>query len=199
MTDNLFKQDTLVSLDQRRELMGHNSFVIWFTGLSGSGKSTVAAHLQEVLHSQRMKSYILDGDNIRLGLNTDLDFSDHGRIENIRRIAEVAKLFADAGLIALCSFISPFEADRQKAIDIIGEENFIEVYVKCDIAECEKRDVKGLYAKARAGQIKNFTGIDSAYEEPKNPTIELNTSTHSVQECVNKIIKTINNKLNVSN
>jgi adenylylsulfate kinase len=179
--------------------MGHNSFVIWFTGLSGSGKSTVASHLQEVLHSQSVKTYVLDGDNIRLGLNTDLDFSNYGRKENIRRIAEVAKLFTDAGLVTLCSFISPFEADRQKAKDVIGEDNFIEVYVKCDLAECEKRDVKGLYAKARAGQIKNFTGIDSTYEAPKNPTIELDTSTNSIQECVTKIIKTINNKLNVSN
>jgi len=199
MRDNLFKQDVLVSLSQRRELMGHNSFVIWFTGLSGSGKSTVASHLQVVLHSQSVKTYVLDGDNIRLGLNTDLDFTDQGRIENIRRIAEVAKLFADAGLITLCSFISPFEADRQKAKDIIGKENFIEVYVKCDLAECEKRDVKGLYARARSGQIKNFTGIDSPYEAPKNPTIELNTTIQSIDECVNKIIKTINNKLNVSN
>ena len=199
MSDNVFKQDVLVSLDQRRGLMGHNSFIIWFTGLSGSGKSTVASHLQVVLHKQRIKTYVLDGDNIRLGLNTDLDFSDHGRIENIRRIAEVAKLFADAGLITLCSFISPFEDDRQKAKDIIGEKNFIEIYVKCDLAECEKRDVKGLYARARAGQIKNFTGIDSPYEAPKNPTIELNTSIQSINECVNKIIKTINNKLNVSN
>jgi len=199
MRDNLFKQDTLVSLGQKRLLMGHNSFVIWFTGLSGSGKSTVASHLQEVLHSQSVKTYVLDGDNIRLGLNTDLDFSNYGRKENIRRIAEVAKLFTDAGLVTLCSFISPFEADRQKAKDVIGEDNFIEVYVKCDLAECEKRDVKGLYAKARAGQIKNFTGIDSTYEAPKNPTIELDTSTNSIQECVTKIIKTINNKLNVSN
>jgi len=199
MRDNLFKQDTLVSLGQKRLLMGHNSFVIWFTGLSGSGKSTVASHLQEVLHSQSVKTYVLDGDNIRLGLNTDLDFSNYGRKENIRRIAEVAKLFTDAGLVTLCSFISPFEADRQKAKDVIGEDNFIEVYVKCDLAECEKRDVKGLYAKARAGQIKNFTGIDSTFEAPKNPTIELDTSTNSIQECVTKIIKTINNKLNVSN
>jgi adenylylsulfate kinase len=199
MMDNLFKQDTLVSLGQRRLLVGHNSFVIWFTGLSGSGKSTVASHLQVALHNQSVKTYVLDGDNIRLGLNTDLDFSDHGRIENIRRIAEVAKLFTDAGLVTLCSFISPFEDDRQKAKDIIGKDNFIEVYVKCDLAECEKRDVKGLYVKARAGQIKNFTGIDSAYESPKNPTIELDTSTHSIQECVNNILQTINNKLNASN
>jgi adenylylsulfate kinase len=199
MMDNLFKQDTLVSLGQRRLLVGHNSFVIWFTGLSGSGKSTVASHLQVALHNQSVKTYVLDGDNIRLGLNTDLDFSDHGRIENIRRIAEVAKLFTDAGLVTLCSFISPFEDDRQKAKDIIGKDNFIEVYVKCDLAECEKRDVKGLYVKARAGQIKNFTGIDSAYESPKNPTIELDTSKHSISECVIKIIETIKNKINVSN
>jgi len=199
MNDNLFKQDTLVSLGQRRLLLGHNSFVIWFTGLSGSGKSTVASHLQVALHNQSVKTYVLDGDNIRLGLNTDLDFSDHGRIENIRRIAEVAKLFTDAGLVTLCSFISPFEDDRQKAKDIIGKDNFIEVYVKCDLAECEKRDVKGLYVKARAGQIKNFTGIDSAYESPKNPTIELDTSKHSISECVIKIIETIKNKINVSN
>jgi len=198
MTDNLFKQDTLVSLKERRDLMGHNSFVIWFTGLSGSGKSTIASHLQKRLYSRKVKTYLLDGDNIRLGLNSDLDFSKEGRVENMRRIAEVAKLFVDAGTVTLCSFISPYEAERKRVENILGKENFVEVFVNCDLDECEKRDVKGLYAKARAGQIKNFTGIDSPYEIPKKPTVEINTSTQSIDECVDEIFKIIIKKLNVN-
>jgi adenylyl-sulfate kinase len=188
MKDNLFTQDTRVSRAQREKLLGNDSKVLWFTGLSGSGKSTIASLVQEQLYLSGRHCYMLDGDNIRLGLNSDLDFSEEGRKENIRRIAEVAKLFVDSGTITICSFISPFEIDRENAKNIIQEENFIEIYVKCSLDECEKRDVKGLYKKARAGEIPNFTGISSPYEEPKNPNIQIDTTSTSIEECVNHII-----------
>jgi adenylyl-sulfate kinase len=194
MRDNLFIQDTLVSLDQRRELMGHNSFVIWFTGLSGSGKSTIASLVQEQLYLNGRHCYMLDGDNIRLGLNSDLDFSEEGRKENIRRIAEVAKLFIDSGIITICSFISPFEIDRENAKNIIQGDNFIEIYVKCSLEECEKRDVKGLYKKARTGEIPNFTGISSPYEEPKNPSIQIDTTNQNIEDCVDHIIRELESR-----
>lgn len=188
MKDNLFTQDTRVSRAQREKLLGNDSKVLWFTGLSGSGKSTIASLVQEQLYLSGRHCYMLDGDNIRLGLNQDLDFTDEGRVENIRRIAEVAKLFVDSGTITICSFISPFELDRENAKNIIQEDNFIEIYVKCSLMECEKRDVKGLYKKARAGEIPNFTGIDSPYEEPKNPSIKIDTTSTSIEDCVNHII-----------
>jgi adenylyl-sulfate kinase len=188
MKGNLFIQDTRVSRAQREKLLGNVSKVLWFTGLSGSGKSTIASLVQEQLYLSGRHCYMLDGDNIRLGLNSDLNFSEEGRKENIRRIAEVAKLFIDSGTITICSFISPFEIDRENAKNIIQEENFIEIYVKCSLDECEKRDVKGLYKKARAGEIPNFTGISSPYEEPKNPNIQIDTTSTSIEECVNHII-----------
>jgi adenylylsulfate kinase len=188
MKDNLFIQDTRVSRAQREKLLGNDSKVLWFTGLSGSGKSTIASLVQEQLYLSGRHCYMLDGDNIRLGLNSDLNFSEEGRKENIRRIAEVAKLFIDSGTITICSFISPFEIDRENAKNIIQEENFIEIYVKCSLDECEKRDVKGLYKKARAGEIPNFTGISSPYEEPKNPNIQIDTTSTGIEECVNHII-----------
>ena len=188
MRDNLFIHDTRVTRAQREKLLGNDSKVLWFTGLSGSGKSTIASLVQEKLYLSGRHCYMLDGDNIRLGLNSDLNFSEEGRKENSRRIAEVAKLFIDSGTITICSFISPFEIDRENAKNIIGEINFIEVYVKCDLAECEKRDVKGLYAKARAGEIPNFTGISSPYEEPKNPSIQIDTTNQNIEDCVDNII-----------
>jgi adenylyl-sulfate kinase len=188
MKGNLFMQDTRVSRAQREKLLGNVSKVLWFTGLSGSGKSTIASLVQEQLYLSGRHCYMLDGDNIRLGLNSDLNFSEEGRKENIRRIAEVAKLFVDSGTITICSFISPFEIDRENAKNIIQEDNFIEIYVKCSLMECEKRDVKGLYKKARAGEIPNFTGIDSPYEEPKNPSIKIDTTSTSIEDCVNHII-----------
>jgi adenylylsulfate kinase len=193
--NNLFKQDTKVTLEQRRVLKGHNSFVVWFTGLSGSGKSTIASEVYQSLIQEGIHSYLLDGDNIRLGINSDLDFSDEGRKENIRRIAEVAKLFVDAGEVVLTSFISPFIEDRASAREIIGHNNFIEVFINCPLEECEKRDVKGLYAKARSGEIKSFTGIDSPYEEPTNPDIVVFSAENSIKECAEEIIKHIKNKL----
>jgi adenylylsulfate kinase len=192
---NLYKQETLVSRAQRNKLNQHTSLVIWFTGLSGSGKSTVASALQAKLHSNKIRTYMLDGDNIRMGLNGDLDFTEDSRKENIRRVAEVAKLFTDAGCVTLCSFISPFEDDRAKAKTIIGSENFIEVYLNCDLAVCEERDVKGLYKKARNGEIKNFTGIDSPYEVPKSPDIELESARLSIDESVDCILDILNSRL----
>jgi adenylyl-sulfate kinase len=154
------------------------------TGLSGSGKSTIANALQNELFQKGYQVYVLDGDNIRSGLNKDLDFSDTGRMENIRRISEVAKLFADAGFVVITAFISPFKTDRQQAKDIIGTETFCEVYVNAPLEVCEQRDVKGLYKKARAGEIKNFTGIGSAFEEPENPDIVIKTSELSINASV---------------
>jgi adenylylsulfate kinase len=195
MKDNLFIQDTRVSRAQREKLLGNDSKVLWFTGLSGSGKSTIASLVQEQLYLSGRHCYMLDGDNIRLGLNSDLNFSEEGRKENIRRIAEVAKLFVDSGTITICSFISPFEIERAKAKEIIGEDNYMEVYVKCSLDECEKRDVKGLYKKARAGEIPHFTGISSPYEEPKNPNIQIDTTSTSIEECVNHIIIKLEQRL----
>jgi adenylyl-sulfate kinase len=185
---NLFKQETLVSQSNRIELLGQEPKVLWFTGLSGSGKSTLADALQLELFKRKKLTYMLDGDNIRMGLNQDLTFSDDDRIENIRRIAEVSKLFLDAGVYTLCSFISPFHSERQKAKSIIGASNFIEIFVNASLDVCESRDVKGLYKRARTGEIKKFTGIDSPYEAPINPDIEINTSETTISDGVNKIL-----------
>lgn len=195
MTTNLFKQETLVSREDRMKSKQQNAFVIWFTGLSGSGKSTLALNLNKVLHDNGHYSYLLDGDNVRLGLNADLDFTEEGRKENIRRIAEVAKLFIDAGEIVLTAFVSPFEEDREQAKNIIGAEHFLEVFVNTPLEECEARDVKGLYKKARKGEIKYFTGIDSPYEQPQNPDIEIKTNEKSITECTDKLYQTIRTKI----
>lgn len=154
---------------------GYSSKLLWFTGLSGSGKSTLAGGLENYLFGKGVSTYILDGDNVRVGLNKDLDFSDGGRRENIRRIAEVSKLFVDAGIVVLTAFISPFKEDRDLAKELVGENNFIEIFVECSLEVCESRDVKGLYAKARAGKIQNFTGIDSPFEDPVKPDLKVNT------------------------
>lgn len=165
--------------------------LIWLTGLSGSGKSTLASGLEVDLFNRGAHTYILDGDNIRSGLNNDLDFSSESRKENIRRIAEVSKLFIDAGTVVLTAFISPFEEDRAQARDLVGAENFIEVFVQCPLEVCEQRDVKGLYAKARAGLIKNFTGIDSPFEEPTNPDILVNTAENTIEACLSALNQSI--------
>jgi len=172
----------------RQRLMGHRSVILWFTGLSGSGKSTLAHAVEEKLFSMGVHTYVLDGDNIRTGLNKDLGFSEEDRKENIRRIGEVAKLFVDAGLIVLTAFISPYRRDRDFVRNLVEEGEFIEVYVKCPLEVCEQRDVKGLYKKARQGIIKNFTGIDDPYEEPLSPEITVETDKESVEESVDKII-----------
>jgi len=172
----------------RQRLMGHRSVILWFTGLSGSGKSTLAHAVEEKLFSMGVHTYVLDGDNIRTGLNKDLGFSEEDRKENIRRIGEVAKLFVDAGLIVLTAFISPYRRDRDFVRNLVEEGEFIEVYVKCPLEVCEQRDVKGLYKKARQGIIKNFTGINDPYEEPLSPEITVETDKESVEESVDKII-----------
>jgi len=192
MSTNLTKHNFTVSRQQREANTGHKGKVIWFTGLSGSGKSTVANALDEILNKRGLKTYILDGDNVRMGLNKDLGFSPEDRKENIRRISETAKLFADAGTIVLTAFISPYQEDRQQAREIIGDLDFSEVFVDTPLEECEKRDPKGLYKKARAGEIKGFTGIDAPYEEPENAQVILRGGT--IQEQVNILVDYIDNR-----
>lgn len=178
----------------RSSLNGHPSFVIWFTGLSGSGKSTLAGMLEQHLHQRDIHTYLLDGDNLRSGLNKDLGFSAADRKENIRRVGEVANLFADAGMVVLASFITPFREDRRWLRELMGEENFVEVHVDAPLESCEGRDVKGLYQKARLGIIKDFTGIDSPFEVPVNPEIRVATAENSPEECISEIIKFIDQK-----
>ena len=177
------KADRLVQLQQRPA-------IIWLTGLSGSGKSTIADRLEQVLHEQGFKTYLLDGDNIRHGLNSNIDFTEAGRAENIRRIGEVAKLFTDAGIITITAFISPFLRDREKVRGLVEKGEFIEVYVKCPIEVCEARDVKGLYAKARKGEITDFTGISSPFEEPADPEVVVHSDRAAIETCVNQILET---------
>ena len=162
--------------------------ILWFTGLSGAGKSTVADAVEQKLFELGHHTYLLDGDNVRHGLNKDLGFSDADRVENIRRIGEMAKLFADAGLIVMSAFISPFRSDRKLVRDLVEEKEFVEVYISTPLSTCEQRDPKGLYKKARSGQIKNFTGIDSEYEAPVSPEVTLNTAELNVDECVDRVI-----------
>ncbi len=176
----------------RVKLHGHRPYLLWFTGLSGSGKSTLANALEQQLYQRQISTYLLDGDNIRSGLNNDLDFSVSSRTENIRRISEVANLFVDAGLTVLTAFISPFTADRQKAREIVGEDRFLEIHVDCPLEVCEARDVKGLYKKARAGEIRDFTGLDSPFEIPEYPDLRVDTANNglevSLQEMLNFIL-----------
>jgi adenylylsulfate kinase len=185
---NIVWHEASLTKDLRRKQNGHHSFVIWFTGLSGSGKSTMANALAARLFADEIKNYVLDGDNIRHGLNHDLGFSDADRKENIRRIGEVSKLFVDSAQVVLTAFISPFRVDRQVVRDLLEENEFVEVFVKCPLEECEKRDPKGLYVKARQGVIPEFTGISSPYEEPLNPELVVETSRYSIEECVDQII-----------
>ena len=182
-------QESEIDKERRNKLNRHKSAILWFTGLSGSGKSTIANELEKVLHQLTLRTFILDGDNIRHGLSRDLGFSDDDRKENIRRIGEVAKLFIDSGTITLSTFISPFEEERQMVRQLVSENEFIEIYVKCSLNECEKRDVKGLYKKARSGEIKQFTGIDSPYEEPQGAELVVDTTVMTTEESVNAILK----------
>lgn len=183
--------DRMLSRQDKEKLLAQRSVMIWFTGLSGSGKSTIAIALERELHQRGLLCRILDGDNIRSGINNNLGFTEADRIENIRRIAEVSKLFVDTGIITIAAFISPSNDIREMAANIIGKEDFIEIYVSTPIEECERRDVKGLYAKARRGEIKNFTGISAPFEAPLNPALTLDTSVLSLEECVDKILKLI--------
>ncbi len=188
-SSNVVWHNTEITKEKRNCLNKQRSAILWFTGLSGSGKSSVANALEHRLHKLNARTYILDGDNVRHGLNNDLGFNDEDRKENIRRIGEVSKLFIDAGVLVLTSFISPFRVDRESVRKIVNETEFLEIYIKCPLDVCEQRDVKGLYAKARRGEIKHFTGIDSAYEEPESPEIEIDTSKLSIDESVDRIIK----------
>ncbi|WP_338786645.1 adenylyl-sulfate kinase [Metabacillus sp. FJAT-53654] len=187
-TNNIVWHDSSVTKEERRKKNNYQSMCIWFTGLSGSGKSTLANALARHLFEANIQTYVLDGDNIRHGLNKDLGFTDEDRKENIRRIGEVSKLFVDSGQIVLTAFISPFREDRQQVRDILSDDEFFEVYVKCSLDECEVRDPKGLYKKARNNEIKHFTGIDSPYEEPENPAIIVDTETQTVEESVKQIV-----------
>ncbi len=189
--NHIYPIKTKVSKAQREVLMSQHARLIWFTGLSGSGKSTLAVQLEAQLHAAGIKTYLLDGDNIRAGINKDLNFTDEGRVENIRRIGEVAKLMLDAGVVVLSAFISPFKADRDQVRTIVGTENYIEVFVDAPLEVCEQRDVKGLYKKARAGEVKNFTGIDSPYEAPEASDVVIPTGTMSVDESVAVLMEMI--------
>jgi adenylylsulfate kinase len=185
---NIVWHNTSVSKEDRESLLNQKGIVLWFTGLSGAGKSTVANALSVKLHNNSYFTYLLDGDNLRHGLNSNLGFSKEDREENIRRVKEVANLFADAGIITLATFISPFRKDRNSVRELLGDR-FVEVFVDCDLEVCEDRDPKGLYKKARTGLIKDFTGIDSPYEKPENPEITINTHKSTIDECVEQIIE----------
>jgi adenylylsulfate kinase len=191
---NLMWHFPKITKAHRQRINGHRSLILWFTGLSGSGKSTVAHRLEESFFENEIRTYVLDGDNIRAGLNKDLGFSAEDREENIRRIGEVAKLFVDAGIIVLTAFISPYKKDRATVRDLVGVDEFVEIYVKCPLEICEQRDVKGLYEKARVGIIKQFTGIDDPYEEPENPEIVIETDKMSIEQCVEEILKFLETK-----
>jgi adenylyl-sulfate kinase len=188
---NIVKQVYEIDVLSRENLMNQKGLVLWFTGLSGSGKSTLANEVETQLHQNQKHTFLLDGDNLRYGLNSDLGFSNIDRKENIRRVAHVANLMADAGLIVLSAFVSPFHSDRHKASKIIGENRFIEIFVDCPLRICESRDVKGLYSKARKGIISDFTGISSPFEAPINPTIKVETDTMDLKVCAKKIISFI--------
>ena len=192
---NLFPHNNYVNSTLRKKLIKQQPLLIWLSGLSGSGKSTIANELEKKLYKNGYLSYLLDGDNIRVGLNNDLGFTDEGRKENIRRIAEVSRLMIDAGLIVITAFISPFDKERELAKSLVLENNYFLVHVNCSVVKCEERDVKGLYKKARNGEIKNFTGIDSPYEIPKNPNLIVNTEKESINESVDKIFIAIKNKI----
>ena len=191
---NVVWHEPSVSIDDRWKSNGYKSCVLWFTGLSASGKSTIAHALDEYLQKAGIHGYVLDGDNVRHGLNKDLDLSPESRKENIRRIGEVSKLFVDAGLLVITAFIAPYREDRSQVRDLLGKDQFVEVFVKCSIDECERRDPKGLYKKAKTGEIKEFTGISAPYEEPDDPEVILETDKFSIDECVGRILDYLKEK-----
>ena len=193
-TPNTVYHNATVTRERRNQLNGHKSVVIWFTGLSGSGKSTLAHSVEEELHRLGCRTYVLDGDNVRHGLSSNLSFSDDDRKENIRRIGEAAKLMMEAGIIAITAFISPFKKDRNLVRKLLPQGDFIEIFCKASLEICESRDVKGLYKRARAGEIKNYTGIDSAYESPNNPELVIDTDCESLEESVAKVMDFLKSK-----
>ena len=187
-SSNVIYHHASVTRQRRNKLNEHRSLVLWFTGLSGSGKSTLAHALEEKLYQKGCRTFVLDGDNVRHGLNSNLDFSESGRAENIRRISEVSKLMLESGLIVMTAFISPFNKDRNEARKLISSDDFIEIYCKASLEICETRDVKGLYKRARAGEIKNYTGIDSPYEIPENPELIIDTDNQGLEDSVSTIL-----------
>ena len=195
MQKNIVKHSYSVNLDSRKKLKQHQPLLLWFTGLSGSGKSTIANCVEQELHKNSIHTYTLDGDNIRKGLNSDLSFSPEDRTENIRRIAETAHLMMDAGLVVLAAFVSPYRIDRDHIRNVVGHNNMIEIYINTSVEECERRDVKGLYKKARKGEIKNMTGISAPYESPLHADIQINTEEITVIEATKQIINFILNSI----
>jgi adenylylsulfate kinase len=193
-TPNTIYHNATVTRERRNQLNKHKSIVIWFTGLSGSGKSTLAHSVEEELHSLDCRTFVLDGDNVRHGLSSNLTFSDNDRKENIRRIGEAANLMMEAGVIAMTAFISPFKEDRNLVRQLLPQGDFIEIYCNASLEVCESRDVKGLYKRARAGEIKNYTGIDSPYEAPDNPELVIDTESESLEESVAKVIDFLKSK-----
>lgn len=177
--------------EDKAHLMGQRPLVVWFTGLSGSGKTTLASGLEKILFERGIKTFLLDGDRLRSGLNRDLGFSQQDREENIRRAAEIASMMCDAGLVVLASFISPYQKDRDHARHIIGSDRFVEVYLECSIDVCRHRDVKGLYKKADSGEIEQFTGLTAPYEKPTNPDLKLSTGSHSIENCLAALMNTV--------
>ena len=196
MSLNTVRHDYHITKSDRETLHGHKSFLLWFTGLSGSGKSTLANQVEVELHKQGISTFVLDGDNIRQGINKDLSFAPDHRTENIRRIAEISKLMIDAGVVTLAAFVSPYIEDRENIKAIVGTDNFIEIYVNTSLEECERRDVKGLYKKARAGEIKNMTGISAPYEAPLHPDLELITDNQSIETSTKAILNLVFQKAN---
>ncbi|WP_432411027.1 adenylyl-sulfate kinase [Rasiella sp. SM2506] len=192
---NIVPHHFSISKEQRTQQKGHGAFLIWFTGLSGSGKSTIANAVEEALFKKNIHTYTLDGDNVRKGLNNNLSFSPEDRTENIRRIAEVSNLMIDAGLVVLAAFVSPYAKDRANIKNCVGHTNFVQVFVQTPVEECERRDVKGLYAKARAGEITNFTGVNAPYEAPVAPDVQINTIETTVEEAVVIIMNCIAKRL----
>ena len=194
-TLNTIHHNATVTRERRNQLNGHKSVVIWFTGLSGSGKSTLAHSVEEELYKLGCRTYVLDGDNVRHGLSSNLTFSNDDRKENIRRIGEAAKLMMEAGVIAITAFISPFKKDRNLVRQLLPQGDFVEIYCKASLETCESRDVKGLYKRARAGEIKNYTGIDSPYEAPNNPELVIDTEGEPLEESVIKVINFLKSKV----
>ena len=199
MSKNIIPHSYQISKENRLASNNHSSFVLWFTGLSGSGKSTIANVVEQKLFQGGINTYTLDGDNIRKGINKDLSFSPDDRTENIRRIAEIANLLVDAGLVVLAAFVSPYKKDRENIRTIVKDINFVEIYINTSVDECERRDVKGLYKRARAGEIKNMTGISAPYEAPENPDIEIKTENESIEAAAERIIEFIKPKLKLKN
>ncbi len=197
VSENIVKQEFKVDVEKREKLLGQKGILVWFTGLSGSGKSTLSNLLENELHESGYKTYALDGDNIRHGLCMDLAFTEEDRVENIRRIGEVSKLFLDAGVVILSSFVSPFKSDREKVRDLVGKDRFVEVFVDCPLEVCEQRDVKGLYKKAREGKIKNFTGIDSPFERPESPELVIKTAEEPSKESLHRLLEIVEPKISV--